>query len=292
MIPIATADAISIFCPSEGHFAFFNSPYPSHKENTGLDIYPKLRFNEIAPSPITGEIVKVKKVKAPSGRGFKDAGYDYLTLIKSHENPDRVIKLLHIEPIVKVGDKINIGDSIGHLLRSGYFGWGTSPHIHIEIRDPNDPLRARGGSPIKNLIFPKECKPLNKLEGDVIDLVPEYILLNLNEHGNGLTGEVNGSIGILDGGIPYYGWLGAHIKNPKYGKLKFLGREIAKVTKIDNLYMILKCQEFQFTVNNIIIFGLSLYLTPKNKPIFKILPFPGKKLHLNIGDRVNVEIKK
>jgi hypothetical protein len=292
MIPIATADTISIYCPDEGRFSFFNSPYPSHKAKTGIDIYPKLRFNDIAPSPICGEIFFVKKVKTPSGRGFRDAGYDFLTLIKSHENPNKVVKVLHVEPIVKVGDKINEGDAIGRLLRSGYFSWGTSPHIHLEIRDPNDPIRARGGSSIKNLIVPKESKSLEHLEGNVIELVPEYALLKLNECGNGLTCEVDGNIGLLDGGIPYYGWMGVHTKNPKYGKVNFLGREIAIVRKIGNEYMLAKCQEFKFTVNNVTILGLSLYLTPKNTPIFKILPFRGKKLDLHIGDRVNVKIKK
>lgn len=289
MIPVAISKNITIYCPRNGRFAFFNSPYPSHKANSGIDIYSGQKFNDIISSPVNGEIIMIRRVMAPQGRGFKDAGYDVITLIRSQENQNMIIKTLHVDPVVDVGASVDVGADLGKLLRSGYFGWGTSPHVHLEIRDPNDALRARGGSIINNLIGSGN-KPLSSIEGEVIDVVREYALITLDFKGNGLTCLINDSVGILDGGIPYYGWMGVHTNESVLGLVRLLGKDIARVVNFGEGYVLADCFDFNFSLDDQLLFGLSLYLTPINIPKVKILPLYGRELGLNIGDYVNVEI--
>lgn len=291
MIPVANVENVTLFCPRDGAFSFFNSPYPAHKSNTGIDIYPNKRFMEIAPSPINGRIKEIRKVKAPIGRGFKDSGYDIVTIIDSTNNQGKVVKILHLDPLLKVGDTISAGDDFGKLLRSGYFGWGTSPHIHLEVRDQGDPIRVRGGLPMQSLIDPSKGKALLNLEGEVIDVVPEYVLIRLNNRYNGLTVELNGTVGILDGGIPHYQWVGVHTNKPMKGFVKLLGKKIAAVTKQGNRHVLADCLDLGFLIGDKTIIGLSLYITPVEPPIVKILPKRLEKLSLKIGDEVEVKVK-
>jgi hypothetical protein len=291
MISVASVDNVTLFCPRDGAFSFFNSPYPAHKNNTGIDIYPNKRFMEIAPSPVNGMIKEIRKVRAPIGRGFKDAGYDVVTIIDSTDNQGKVVKILHLDPLLEVGDSITSGDDLGKLLRSGYFGWGTSPHIHLEVRNQEDPIRVRGGLPLKIHLDPSKGKPLQDLEGEVIDVVPEYVLMRLNNRYNGLTVELNGTVGILDGGIPHYKWVGVHTDIPSKGFVKLLDKKIAAVTKQGNKHVIADCLDFGFIIEDKPIIGLSLYITPVEPPIVKILPKRLEKLRLKIGDEVEVSVK-
>ena len=59
------------------------------------------------------------------------------------------MKLLHVDTTVEEGDDVDVGQGLGPLIRSGYFGYHTPPHVHIEVRPPGDPLRVRGGYPIE-----------------------------------------------------------------------------------------------------------------------------------------------
>jgi hypothetical protein len=290
MISVANVDNVNLFCPRDGAFSFFNSPYPAHKNNTGIDIYPNKRFMEIAPSPVNGRIKEIRKVKAPIGRGFKDAGYDIVTIIDSTDNQGKVVKILHLDPILEVGDLITSGDDLGKLLRSGYFGWGTSPHLHLEVRDQEDPIRVRGGLPLKSFLDPSNGKALMNLEGEVIDIVPEYVLMRLNNCYHGLTVELNETVGILDGGIPHYEWVGVHTNTPMKGFVKLLGKKIATVTKQGNKHVIAKCLDLRFIIGDKTIIGLSLYITPVEPPIVKILPKRQEKLSLKTGEEVEVKV--
>jgi hypothetical protein len=289
MIPVARSNDVTIYSPRDGRFAFFNSPYPAHKVNSGIDVYSGQGFNEIISSPVNGKITMIRRIKAPRGRGFKDSGYDVITLIKSSENHNMIVKTLHVDPVIDVGTSVEVGDDLGRLLRSGYFGWGTSPHIHLEVRNPLDPIRARGGLLFKNLVHTKN-NLLTSIEGQVIDVVREYALITLDYQGNGLTCLIDDSIGILDGGIPYYGWMGIHMNKPVAGTVKLIGKDIAHVVNIGEGYVLADCFDFNFNLDDQLLFGLSLYLTPINTPIVKILPLYGRELGLKIGDFVKVEI--
>ena len=132
MVPVAEAKGVKLYCPENGRYAFFNSPFPPHKLNTGVDIYPGPEFGGEAYSPVNGEVILTRKLKAPKGHGFEAADHDTVIVIRNKVNPDTVTKLLHADPLIEVGENVHVGDVIGTTLRSGYYGWGTSAHLHAE----------------------------------------------------------------------------------------------------------------------------------------------------------------
>ena len=282
---------VRVHCPRGGRFSLFNSPYPGHRLKTGVDVYPSYGFGGAAPSPVEGEVTTVRRVKAPRGRGFADAGYDVVTLVRPVDNPGVAVKLLHVDTCLSAGDHVGLGDEMGPLLRSGYYGWGTSPHIHLEVREPHDPLRARGGHPIHVLKGFADAKPVEEITGEVAWTQPEYALMRLRTRGAGLTGELGGEPGVVDGGIPYYGWLGFHTERPTQGAVRLLGQPIADVKEVKDRAAIAETRGFGFTLDGEPLLGLSLYLTPGPRPIVKILPQRIGGLDLSPGDAATVELR-
>jgi hypothetical protein len=123
MVPVASSGGVIIHCPDDGRYAFYNSSYPVHRFMTGVDIYPNSQRGGSTPSPIDGEIIKVRHVKSPPGRDFEAPEHDTVTIIKSTENRVRVAKILHVDTVLKEGEAIAVGQSLGPLIRSGYFGY-------------------------------------------------------------------------------------------------------------------------------------------------------------------------
>jgi len=289
-MPVAESMGVRVHCPREGRFSLFNSPYPGHRLKSGIDVYPSLAFGGAAPSPVEGDVVMVRRVKAPRGRGFTDAGYDVVTLIRPVDNPGVVVKILHVDTGLSPGDHVDLGMELGALLRSGYYGWGTSPHIHLEVREPSDPLRARGGHPIHVLKGFADAEPAEEITGEVVWAQPEYALMRLSHQGTGLTGDLDGEPGVIDGGIPYYGWLGFHTERPTIGTVRLLGHPIADVKEVKDRAAIADTRGFSFTLDDEPLLGLSLYLTPKPEPVVKILPSKIGGLSLSLGDVKAVEL--
>ncbi|MCK4438647.1 hypothetical protein KAV47_06205, partial [Candidatus Bathyarchaeota archaeon] len=202
MAPVVSSKGVTISCPVDGMFSFYNSPYPAHSQSTGVDVYPDTGFGGIAPSPVSGEVTLIRRVRGPRGRGYEASEYDVVTLLRSLENPGKVVKLLHVDPTLSVGDEVRAGEELGRLLRSGYYGFATSPHVHVEVREPTDPLRARGGHRMERLMEVGRVKPLEELRGIVALCSPEFSILRLDTPACGLPADVGGVSGVLDGGIP------------------------------------------------------------------------------------------
>ena len=289
MMPVAGSQGVKVHCPEGGRYSFFNSPYPMHRAQTGVDVYPGQWFGEVAPSPVEGEVLKVRRVRAPTGRGFVDSGYDVVTLVRPPSNPSVVLKLLHVDTVLGVGDRIRVGDDLGVLLRSGYYGWGTSPHVHVEVRSPLDPLRARGGYELSR-VQPVSAEPLTEIAGSVVASRPEFALLRLGGASHGLVGDVEGALGLLDGGIPYYGWMGVHTDEPRVGAIRLLGVRVGEASSIHAGSCVGTCGGFRFTVGKTPLLGLSLYLTPAAGPLVKAIPRRIGGLDLVEGDWVEVSL--
>ncbi len=290
MVPVVESMGVRLHCPMTGRYAFYNSPYPSHKENASVDIYPDDGFGGEAQSPVDGEIVLIRRVKAPAGHGFVASDHDTVMLIKNSDNPETVTKLLHIDPLLDVGVKVSVGEPVGTTLRSGYYGWGTSPHIHVDVRSPDDPIRARGGYSL-NMIEAPSPKPLEEIVGEVTHIQPEFALMRLEKDAIGLAGTVNGEPAILDGGIPYYGWLGAHLSEPPAsGTIELTSVPIADITQSFKHSCKAECRNFHFTANKKPIMGISLTLWPNHSPLVKLYPSKIGGLGLNLGDSVEVEL--
>lgn len=291
MLPVVESMGVKIHCPLDGRFAFFNSPYPAHRENSGVDIYPNCDFGGVAPSPVDGEVIQIRRVKSPAGRGFVASDHDTLILISNSDNPRTVTKLLHIDPLVKIGDVLHKGDSIGYTLRSGYYGWGTSPHIHVEIRNPYDPLRARGGYNL-DLIDAFSANPVKEISGLVVHKQPEYCFIQMEKECMGLIGSLNGKPAILDGGIPYYGWLGGHMLNaPEMGTIELMGNPIGNIKKRYNNSCIAECKKLQFAVKDNPLLGLSLTIWPNRRPLIKAIPLKLGRLNVEKGEWIKVDLK-
>ena len=274
MKPVASSQGIHIYCPENGRFSFFNSPYPAHSLYTGIDIYPNKNFGDVAPSPVMGKVTRIKRVKCPEGKMFKSSSHDYVILLRSLENPERWIKILHLEPAVEVGETLEPGDGMGVLLRSGFFDFWTDPHIHVEVRKPSDPLRARGGFKIKRSMRINAAEPLKDLRGTVIESRPEYSLIVLrNSSKQGVTVELNGKVGLLDGGVPHYGWIGIHVNMdpPSSGVVRLCNREIGTIRSVYSNMCIAKHRNPTFTLNGKTV-RLSLYVYPSSTSLVKVIP--------------------
>ena len=293
MIPVAVSEDVTVFCPSDRKFSFFNSPYPAHHLFMGIDVYPKCGFGEIAPSPVKGRVIKVRRVRCPKGRNFQDAGFDSVILLQSLENPERVIKVLHVEPVVRCGEVVEPGESLGHLLRSGYFNFWTEPHIHMEVRKPSDPLRARGGFPFHRLLEFDETDPVEELRGRVKKSRPEYSLITLKGgFAQGLPADVGGEVGLLDGGIPHYRCVGVHMgtTSGSSGVVKLCGKPIATIKAVHGNMCLAECKSFSVRVGGVPI-GLSLYLFPNNsKQEVKLVPHKLGALRLKESEEVSLDI--
>lgn len=290
MIPVAEAEGVQLHCPETGRYAFFNSPYPSHKLNSGVDLYPDNVFGGEAYSPVDGEVIMARDIKAPRGRGFEAADHDSVMVIRNSDNTETVTKLLHADPLVEVGDNVRKGDVIGITLRSGYYGWGTSPHLHAEIRRPDDPIRARGGfnlSRIGNTVG----KPVESINGEVVQVQQEFAFIRLDAKLIGLVGEAGGKSAFLDGGVPYYGWVGAHLHNPpENGTIKLLGKNIADITQVFKGSCRAECRDFTFLVKGRRVLGLALTLQPRKEALIKVIPGRLGGLDVEVGEWLEVRL--
>lgn len=292
MLKVASSEGVSIYCPEKGRFSFFNSPYPAHKAYAAIDIYPCRDFGSVAPSPVSGEVKEIRRVACPEKSSFKSSPYDYVILLQSLENPRRWIKILHLEPLVKVGDIVNVGDNLGILLRSGFFDYWTDPHIHVEIREPSDPIRARGGFRIKREIFSSlDTDELEELRGVVVELKSEYALMLLDiELKYGIPVKIGEETGFIDGGIPHYGFFGVHIFSagaPNSSLVKFCNADIGVIEHVYSDACIARCTNKVFRVKGSPV-KLSLYLY-LSKPLVKIIPNDAK-LRLEKFEEVSVVV--
>ena len=293
MAPVASSEGVTISCPADGMFSFYNSPYPAHRQSTGVDVYPDTGFGGMAPSPVGGEVTLIRLVRSPRGRAYEASEYDVVTLLKSRENPGRVIKLLHVDPSLTVGDDIRAGKDLGRLLRSGYYGFATSPHVHVEVREPSDPLRAQGGHRMERLIDVGRVEPLKELRGVVVLCSPEFSIVRLDTPACGLTADVGGVSGVLDGGIPYYGWMGVHFDSgkPEGGAVELMGHPIATIGAIHDRVCLADCTDFSVNVARKPILGLSLRLSPRRGAEVKLVPRRLGGLALDEGSEVTVNIE-
>jgi hypothetical protein len=291
--PVAISGGITIHCPNDGRYAFYNSPYPAHRLMTGIDLYPNTPFGGVATSPVDGEILQIRRVKAPQSQLFEDAGHDTLTLIKSKKESERIIKILHIDTFGEEGDTLRVGQNLGKLIRSGYFGFQTPPHIHLEVRPAKDPLRVRGGCPIESLLNLDKIKIIEKLNGIVIESKPNYAQILLEGiNGPGVVADIGGAPGILDGGIPLYGWFGAHFpRHPISPIVRLLGKTIGTITNIYNRTCVINCTQFTFKVEDVSV-NLFFLLKPHGRPIITLTPRTPGGIHLQESDEVTLRIEQ
>lgn len=211
-------DVVSLPSPVVGRyrrFSLYNSPYPAHDAGHGIDLYPA---SNVGVSPVAGEVLDTRTVGCPD-RSYA-ASNDHLILIDTGagDTADEtavgdptgagvVARVLHVDPAVSAGDHVAVGDPLGRMVRSGFFGPWVDNHVHVDFRDPEENLyRASGSLPVA-VETPVVPAPWDGT-GRVVDTGETYAVLDAPTHPapDGETYATLASDGgvPLDGGLPHY----------------------------------------------------------------------------------------
>lgn len=224
---------------------------------------------------------------------------EQLIILSSNGHQPHFIRLLHINSTVKVGDSISVGDELGTLIRSGFFNYWTDPHIHIDIRQHGNLLRAKGSLPLtpktKKLHAANNPNPPLFLGCDltIVKVKREYILAhtkNTTYIGGvyGFVGRVATTPGLLDAGLPHYSYGGIHFTNCpsiSLGASIYIGSHIiGTITHVSPHYALFKTSPLNIYLNGQRIRGLSLYLYLNNQKLIKIIPLSPGTIPLKKGD--------
>lgn len=204
-------DALALF----PRFSLYNSPYAAHDEGRAVDLYPHEgdwrttsdggNRETRAPSPVAGEVTRTRTVSAP-GKPYA-VEHDHLIVVDTGEYLARV---LHVDPGVEPGETVAVGDSLGEMVRSGFFAPWVDNHLHLGFRERDaDPVRASGSLPVD--VTPRDGLAGVAWDGTgtVVARGDTYAVLDSPDHpapgerfaGIAPDGEPGG---VLDGGLPHY----------------------------------------------------------------------------------------
>jgi hypothetical protein len=198
-------------------FSLYNSPYAAHDRGCAVDLYPDVdrpgtpaTESLPAPSPVAGEVIETRTVEAPPKPYADD--HDHLILVDTGRH---VARILHVDPAVEAGESVTVGDSLGRLVRSGFFAPWVDNHLHLGFRSSEaNPHRASGSLPLR-LDPALAVRPLEwDGTGTVVAAGDTYALLDAPAHpepgewfagvgaqvGNGATARRC----VLDGGCRHY----------------------------------------------------------------------------------------
>lgn len=180
-------------------FTLYNSPYVAHDSGCAIDLYPD-DGEEAAPSPVAGEVLETQAVNAPP-KPYAET-QDHLILV---DTGTHVARILHVEPSVEAGEFVERGDSLGRLVRAGFFAPWVPNHIHLGFREYDaNPYRASGSLTVSVDV------PLRPLSwdghGTVVETGETWARLDSPTNpdpGSQFVG-LDSDGGILDGGFPHY----------------------------------------------------------------------------------------
>lgn len=190
-------------------FSRFNSPYRAHDDGSAIDLYPE---GAVGISPVAGVVRETRTVGCPD-RSYA-ADEDHLIVVDLDDGwcrragaaPGTLARLLHVTPAVSPGDRVAVGDSLGPMTRSGFFGRWVDDHVHLGFRDPDaNALRASGSLPVAVAV---DVDPVRwDGTGTVVERGPSHVVLDAPMHPT--PGERFAAIasddGVpLDGGLTHY----------------------------------------------------------------------------------------
>jgi hypothetical protein len=217
-------------------FSLYNSPYAAHERGCAIDLYPhEGDWRETggdrlstAPSPVFGEVIATRTVAAPAKPYAVE--HDHLIVI---DTGTHLARILHVEPSVEPGDEVALGDSLGEMVRSGFFAPWVDNHVHLGFREADaDPFRASGSLPVE---MDAEANvvgvPWNGT-GTVVATGDTYVVLDAPDHpapGEAFAGiSADGAVGggILDGGLPHYDGGGVFGEGEPDGPVSLAGRQV------------------------------------------------------------------
>jgi hypothetical protein len=286
-------------------FSLYNSPYRAHDGGCAVDLYPgTLRDGRTtaAPSPVSGVVRETRTVRAPPKPYAPE--HDHLIVIDC-DGPDELegltARILHVEPSVSDGDRVTAGESLGTLVRAGFFAPWVDNHLHVGVRESEqNPYRASGSLPLEPGI---EIEPLAwDGTGRVVATGETYAVLDAPTHPDpdsrfvGVAaddGESSGERrapgsrrvgGVLDGGLPHYdggGLLG--LEGPATGTVSLNGDRLGVVDG-----RTIDWDDLVVLANGEPITGLSLFCARDGDFGAKLIC---PELELEVGDRVVVSVR-
>jgi len=281
-ISVASSAGVDVKAETEGFVSFLNSPYYSHEHGVAVDLYSRERT--IAYSPLDGVVTGKRVVMSPHPRYFQGSETEHLLIIQPSHTNDLIARILHIESSLAVEDEVQVGKPLGKLVRSGFFDFWTENHIHLEVRNPAQPLRAKGSLPMTPIA------PDRKMEGMPCDYVPLLRVVDSNRYyvlveatkGEVCIGVFKGFgcwvgryVGILDAGLPHYRFGGAILEPTAEVKVGddvvFWGMGVGKVVKVSEGFAIFRTGPLKVEVNGRRIRGLSVYPWLRS-PLLKLIP--------------------
>ena len=253
-------------------FSLYNSPYPAHGSGCAIDLYP---IDDDAHSPVAGTVLETRTVQCPDQPYA--VGTDHLILI---DCGDRIARILHVDPDVNAGEKIDLGDPLGTLIRSGFFGRWVDNHIHLGFRRPGQNLQRASGSLRVDIDV-----PVTGLEwdgrGTIVDTGPTHIQLDSPRRAcRGFASLADDDGNPLDGGLAHYA--GGGVLTPGRGDLSLLGTTVGTAEGRDVTW-----GNVALSVNGVRATGLSLFASQA--------PFGAKIVFHDghdfaIGDEIEVTI--
>jgi hypothetical protein len=196
-------------------FSLYNSPYPAHDRGCAVDLYPGENGGP-APSPVAGEVLDTRTVRCPSKDYAVDT--DHLILV---DCGDHVARVLHVDPGVEPGDEVAVGESLGTLVRSGFFGRWVDDHLHLGFRTHDqNAYRASGSLPLDLGVAVTGVAWDG--HGAVVETGPTHALLDAPAFDGEGFAAIAAAEGVpLDGGLPHYA--GGGTLAPHDGPVSLLG---------------------------------------------------------------------
>ncbi|WP_435123924.1 hypothetical protein [Halobaculum sp. D14] len=263
-------------------FSLYNSPYPAHDRGRAVDLYPD---GDVAASPVAGEVIDTRTVGCPDRPYAADS--DHLILV---DTGDRVARLLHVDPAVTAGDRVAVGDPLGELVRSGFFGQWVDNHLHLEFRDADrNPYRASGSLPLRAAV---DVEPVAwDGAGTVVDVGPTHA--RLDAPGRPDTAEdsfaaVAADDGRpLDGGLPHYSAGGIFGDAESADDVSLFGRRVGDAAGRDVAWA-----DVDVLANGDRVTGLSLFATREATVGAKLVTRPDAgDPTFRVGDEVTVTVR-
>ena len=257
-------------------FTLYNSPFAAHDRGCAVDLYPE---PETAPSPVAGEVLDVRRVRAPP-KPYA-AEHDYLVLVDTGEH---VARLLHVDPAVETGEHVAVGDPLGGLVRAGFFAPWVPNHIHLGFRPPEaNRYRAAGSLPIEIGVEPR---PLGwDGTGTVVGAGDTWARLDEPEHpapGECFAG-LDGGTGVLDGGFPHYGGGGLLGGDPGRSAVDIVETTVGTVADRTVTW-----HDCTVLANGEPVTGIALFCARDTFGIKLV----GEAIELGVGDRVGVTVER
>lgn len=272
-------------------FTCYNSPYVAHNEGCAIDLYP---LDGTAPSPVAGEVLATHTVQAPNQPYAAEK--DHLIIIDTEGGPmgsrtfytpsgePAVARIMHVDPAVEAGDEVAVGDSLGDLVRAGFFAPWVDNHLHVGFRDPDaNHVRASGSLP---LTVEPSVEPLEwDGTGTVIEVGETFAMLDApvhpdpGEHYVGIAADT-GDVAV-DGGLPHFP--GGGLFGEGAGPVSLLGTVIGAASSRQVAW-----EDITITANGEEILGLSLFAA-RDEAFGARLVCPERDFA--VGETVQVEIE-